>query len=114
MKKLVLSAVAVFAFTFANAQEVKFGAKAGANLSNVKTSLPATAGESVANPDTKSVIGFHVGGFAEIKLSDKFAFQPELLLSTEGSKLEITDSGSILGVSYSEKFESKLNLTYLN
>lgn len=114
MKKLLLSAVAVFAFTFANAQEVKFGAKAGANLSNVKTSFPAIAGESEANPDTKSVIGFHVGGFAEIKLSDKFAFQPELLLSTEGSKLETTDSGSIFGVSYSEKFESKVNLTYLN
>ena len=76
MKKLLLTAAAVFAFGFANAQETKFGVKAGINLSNW--------GGDVEGTDSK--VGLLVGGFAEIKLSDKFAVQPELLYSGMGAK----------------------------
>ncbi len=75
MKKLLLTAAAVFAFGFANAQEVKFGVKAGLNMTTI------TGGEFSGG--TKA--GFHIGGLAEIKLTDKFAIQPELLFSTKGS-----------------------------
>lgn len=75
MKKLVLLAVALLGFGFANAQ-IKFGAKAGLNLSTLATSSYST--------DAK--VGFHIGGFAEIKIADKFALQPELLLSLQGGK----------------------------
>ncbi len=76
MKKVLLSAVAIFAFGFANAQETKFGVKAGINFSNF--------GGDIENTDGK--IGALVGGFAEIKLSDKFAVQPELMFSMMGAK----------------------------
>ncbi|MES2812079.1 MAG: porin family protein [Bacteroidota bacterium] len=78
MKKLLLTAAAVFAFGFANAQETKFGVKAGINMSNF--------GGDLDGYDSK--IGLLVGGFAEIKLSDKFAVQPELLFSGVGAKVD--------------------------
>ena len=37
-------------------------------------------------PSPSSIIGFHIGGFVDIKISEKFSFQPELLYSTQGSK----------------------------
>ncbi|MES2812078.1 MAG: porin family protein [Bacteroidota bacterium] len=82
MKKLLLTAAAVFAFGFANAQETKFGVKAGLNMAD-------WGGDDADGLDSK--VSFHVGGFAEIKLSDKFAFQPELLYSAQGAK---ADGGS--------------------
>jgi len=78
MKKIILTAAAVFALSFANAQDVKFGAKAGLNLSNIGGDLE----------NTSSKVGFQVGGFAEIKVSDKFAIQPELVFSTLGAKVD--------------------------
>ena len=76
MKKVLFTAIAVFGFAFANAQEVKYGAKAGLNLSNF-------AGDAEG---TSTKVGFQVGGFAEIKISDKFAIQPELLFTNLGAK----------------------------
>ncbi|QGK77039.1 porin family protein [Flavobacterium sp. SLB02] len=96
MKKVLLSAVAVMAFMSVSAQETRFGVKAGANLSTFTGDVD----------DAKSLVGFHVGGFAEIKLTDKFAIQPEILFSTQGSKQE----GSDLFGSY----ENKVNVSYLN
>ncbi|WP_300569033.1 porin family protein [Flavobacterium sp.] len=78
MKKVLLSAVAIFAFGFANAQETKFGVKAGLNMANLTGDVE----------DNSMKVGFHVGGFAEIKISDKFAVQPELLYSTQGTKFD--------------------------
>lgn len=91
MKKIILSAIAVMAFGFANAQETKFGVKAGLNIANLGGDIE----------DNKSLVGFHVGGFAEIKLSEKFAVQPELLYSTQGTKFD-------------GEGDPKFNLGYLN
>jgi len=96
MKKVLLSAVAVMAFMSVSAQETRFGVKAGANLATF-------TGDA---DDAKSKVGFHVGGFAEIKLTDKFAIQPEILFSTQGAKSEES------GFGYSEEYKS--NLSYLN
>lgn len=83
MKKLILYAFAVMAFGFANAQEVKYGVKGGLNLSNFTGDTDGL--------DLKSKAGFNVGGFVEIKLSDKFAIQPEILYSTQGTKAEVEE-----------------------
>jgi len=96
MKKVLLSAVAVMAFMSVSAQETRFGVKAGANLATFTGDVD----------DAKSKVGFHVGGFAEIKLTDKFAIQPEILFSTQGAKSEESALGS--------KAEYKSNLSYLN
>ncbi|WDF58921.1 porin family protein [Flavobacterium sp. KACC 22758] len=95
MKKIILAAIAVMTFSFANAQQTRFGVKGGLNLSN-------WAGGDVS--DTKALVGFHVGGFAEIKIIEKLAIQPELLFSTQGTKF---DGGAFFG-----DFDVKTN--YLN
>ncbi|WP_044401908.1 porin family protein [Lacinutrix sp. Hel_I_90] len=77
MKKVLLVITAVFGLSNAmNAQDVDFGVKTGLNISNF------TGGEA----DRNNLIGFHIGTFAEIKLSDKFSLQPELLYSRQGSE----------------------------
>lgn len=75
MKKVILSAIALVAFSAANAQEMKFGAKAGANFSNFTGDL-----------DSDSTTGFYVGGFLDFTVSENFHVQPEVLYSMEGAK----------------------------
>jgi hypothetical protein len=86
MKNLLFAAVAVLGFTFVNAQETKFGAKGGLNMS----SLAGAEGAS-------SLFGAHLGGFAEIKFSEKFALQPELLFSMQGASY---DAGGDTNMNY--------------
>ena len=102
MKRIFLTVSAIFAMSFMNAQEIKFGAKAGLNIS--------TFNGDVANYDVKSKAGFHVGGFVEVKLTDKFSVQPELLYSMQGAKLEYSVSDEFS--SASDKQDIKLG--YLN
>lgn len=96
MKKIILTAVAVMAFAFSNAQETRFGVKGGANLANLTGDYEGAS----------SMVGFHVGGFAEIKLSDKFAIQPELLYSAQGAKVKQTF--------FEETDKYDVKLSYLN
>ncbi len=98
MKKIVLAAIAVVSFGFANAQDVKFGIKGAINLH--------TLTGDVDNASSK--VGFQAGAFAEFKLSDKFAIQPELLYSTQGAKIEYSES------EYDYNYNSKVRLGYLN
>ena len=99
MKKLLITTLALASFSFMNAQEegIRFGAKAGVNIANL-------TGDDADDLDSK--IGFHVGAVVEIPISDVFAFQPELLYSTQGAKFEFSDG--------LEKLESKAKYNYLN
>ena len=99
MKKILFSAI-LLATGFVNAQDIKFGAKLGLNISNFSGDVT----------DSKSLIGAQIGGFAEITISDKFAIQPELVFSMQGAKTEYSESD--IDYSYSEKSKTKLN--YLN
>ncbi len=73
MKKLLLfAAIAVFGLSNMNAQETKFGVKAGVDFASAKAKVQ---GFSI----TVSETGFYVGGFAEVGVSDAFTFQPEVL-----------------------------------
>ena len=94
MKNLVLLFVFASALTVSQAQ-VKFGGKAGLNLSNF-------SGDDA--DDSKSKIGFNIGGFAEIPVASSFAVKPELVFSTQGAKSDET--------TFSD--DIKLNLNYLN
>jgi len=101
MKKLMLlAAVAVFGLTSVKAQEVHFGAKAGVNF--------ASLGGDIEDQD--GLTSFHVGVVAEIKFSEQFSFQPELLYSAQGSKEEYSESFAGETVD----FEEKLKLDYIN
>lgn len=103
MKKIILTVAAICAVSFANAQDIKFGVKAGLNISNV-------TGDYQNEFDAKSLIGLQIGGFAEIGISDKLAFQPELLYSMQGAKTEFSESFE----GFSASGESTLKLNYLN
>lgn len=89
MKKLFLSMVCLAGFIFTGtAQDIKFGAKAGLNLS---TFMGDDADEAEA------LAGFHVGGLVEIKLNDKFSVQPELLFSRIGAQATVSEvEGGVL------------------
>jgi opacity protein-like surface antigen len=82
MKKIILSSLLVLAFGFTYAQKAEFGIKGGLNVANQNYS-----GDGAPSPT--SIIGFQVGGFVDIKISDKFSIQPELLYSTQGSKFNL-------------------------
>lgn len=76
MKKIVLvTVIAVFGLVKVNAQEIKFGAKAGINLASI-------SGDNTENID--AVTSFNFGLVAEIPISEKFSFQPELMYSGQG------------------------------
>ena len=94
MKKLLIfTAIALFGFTNVNAQDVNFGAKAGVNFASI-------TGDDIGELDSKT--SFHVGFVAEIVISEKFSFQPELLYSAQGATLSGFD------------VDVDLNLDYLN
>lgn len=94
MKKIMLTAIfAVIMVVSVNAQ-TKFGAKAGLNVANLSGDVS----------DNKSLIGFHIGFFAEIELAESFIFQPELLFSTQGAKYDDSEFG----------FSADFNLNYIN
>lgn len=78
MKRIILPIITFVVFGFANAQSTRFGVKGGLNISNF----------TGYQEDVKSLVGFHIGGFAEIKLAKKFAIQPEFLFSTQGTTME--------------------------
>ena len=75
MKKIILSVAAICAFGFAQAQEVKFGVKAGY--------VNANFGSDADDGDARS--SFYFGGLADITISEKFHFQPEVLYTMEGN-----------------------------
>jgi len=112
MKKKLLSIfllISSYAFSQSN---ITFGVKAGINLSSLNGDYPDTSSDV---SDSKSKIGFHLGGFAEYEINDKFSLQPELLISTQGGKFEIRDNynNSTYG-DYYESFTQTTKLTYLN
>lgn len=83
MKKTILVAVVLFAVSnAAQAQLVKFGIKAGVNYANQNGSNITVNSK---NYDTDAITSYHAGLVAEVKLTDGFSIQPELLYSTQGA-----------------------------
>lgn len=72
MKKLFFTALVVAFASTSNAQETKFGVKAGLDVATVKVKILGTTASS-------SETGFFVGGFVNIGVSEKFSVQPEVL-----------------------------------
>jgi hypothetical protein len=79
MKKIVILAF-LFATTTTFAQKVVFGVKAGANVSNF-------TGGNFDQVDKKALVGFHGGAYLNFSFVG-FAIQPELMISTQGAKID--------------------------
>ena len=84
MKKLLLTGFfAVFTFCFIQAQGINFGIKAGVNLSKLQSS------NTPIDEISKTRTAFHFGGLAELRLSQLFALETQLLYFQQGGKIEI-------------------------
>ncbi len=94
MKRIIFTAVAVISFAFANAQTTRFGVKGGLNIATIGGANNADA-----------LIGFQLGGFAEINVWKKLYIQPELLFSAQGARY---NNYNFNGRDYN------VNLNYLN
>ncbi|MEM1405557.1 MAG: porin family protein [Bacteroidota bacterium] len=90
MKKILLVFVCALFISFqSNAQAgFRLGLKGGLNFANLDTDI-----------DTDSRTGFHAGAFATIKLT-KFAIQPEIIFSQQGSEIDINGSDLESNFSY--------------
>ena len=83
MKKIILiAAFALFGTQTTQAQLFHLGAKAGINYANLTGSDVTVTTE---NYKSEAITGYHIGVLAEVKLTDKFSVQPELLYSTQGA-----------------------------
>ena len=78
MKRIFIVAIALMVFGFTNAQQTRFGIKGGLNI---------TKYGGGGYWDANSLVGFQVGGFAEIKIIERLAIQPEILFSAQGATL---------------------------
>ncbi|MEX6625835.1 porin family protein [Tenacibaculum salmonis] len=106
MKKVLLIIAIVAAGFTANAQEVSFGAKAGLNIANYS--------KSTDDIDSEARTSFHIGAVAEIKISDKFSFQPELIYSEQGATIDYTETTTVLTEFTKVKLKGNIKLNYLN
>jgi hypothetical protein len=102
MKKvLLIVAVMLLSISTGSFAQVKVGVKAGLNFANQDWS---SQGISVS-PDSRT--GLLIGGFVNLKLSDEFAIQPELLYSMKGAKLA---SGAL----FDDSDDVTLKLNYIS
>ena len=94
MKKLLLVGALALLGTHINAQEVRFGAKAGYSLSTLKIK---DNGQSESSDPMHT---FYVGGLVEYKISDKFGIQGEVLYSPLGGKIDenVIEEGAFIKV----------------
>ncbi|WP_411766849.1 porin family protein [Winogradskyella sp. A3E31] len=103
MKKLVLAIIAIVCLANVNAQDSRWGVKAGFNSTGIKVS-----GDGASITDNLS--GFYVGIYNDFSISEKFDIRPELQfisVSEDGenssflalpilAKVNITDKFSLL------------------
>ncbi len=83
MKRIILVAVILLAASVdMQAQMVKFGIKGGLNYAN-QTGSDITITSN--NYNKEAITSYHAGLVAEIKVTDGFSVQPELLYSTKGA-----------------------------
>lgn len=106
MKNFFLLILVLFISENISAQTT-FGIKSGLNLSKIREK----------NIDYDFRAGFYAGGFTNIKFAEKFAFQPEVLFSMQGAKIDdhpiqsLGENGQIITEGY---MEIDHKLYYLN
>ena len=103
MKKYIFTAgIIILSLTSLKAQNIKYGVKAGTQLSNF-------IGKDLEN---KSVVNAFGGLYANIKLSEKLFVQPELLYSIQGAKS--TPEYDTFGGEGVTDMDERIKLDYLN
>jgi hypothetical protein len=88
-----LSAVA----SFAGAQDIEFGIKAGASLADLND-----PDDAFGDAESSTRNGFVAGAFVAFPLGDNFSLQPEALFAQKGAQFEFEDLDSKLKLDYVE------------
>ena len=102
MKKMILAAAFLLATAtavLAQNDEISLGAKAGVNFSSLN-------GDNTDGLDGRT--SFHLGAVVHIPITEKFAFQPELLYSAQGASRD----GSFDGEEFFDS-ETTFRLDYI-
>ncbi len=92
MKNFFLTIVVALMAPGIFAQNIHFGAKAGVNFAslNIEGALGDIDGRT----------SFHVGGLANIGISEKIAIQPEVLYSSQGANSDVNGLESTIKLDY--------------
>ena len=93
-KNLRLFILAFLSFQFLQAQDFKFGLKAGLNVNKLAINPEEDWPGPAARP------GIHLGGFAQYGLSNNLSIQPELSFSTQGANDEDKDDWQRVKLNY--------------
>lgn len=88
MKNLIFTLFAGLFITAASyaQSDVHYGIKGGLNYANFIYEFEDSNNDFL---DFNSKVGFYLGGFVNVSLSDKISLQPELLYSGQGAKLDV-------------------------
>ncbi|MBN8688965.1 MAG: PorT family protein [Chitinophagales bacterium] len=86
MKKVCLAVVTVLLAQFSFAQHFQLGVKGGVNISNF-------TGGNFDAVKKKALVGFQGGLYLNFK-AGAFGLQPELLVSSQGAKIDTINAGS--------------------
>ena len=98
MKRFIISLMLLSSAFFVEAQGFSFGPKVGANITGI----------SGLQFDKGYEFGYHIGGFAEVMLSEKIGIQPEILWS-QTSLTTASSLPALYSTSLSELSKIKLN-----
>jgi Outer membrane protein beta-barrel domain len=106
MKKVFVLAIFTVIIIAAQAQ-VKLGVQAGINAASFKDKF--TSGNTTTTTKYKAKVGFTVGVFADISISDALVFRPGLNFIQKGGKS--TETRTLFGIT--TKYESTRTSNYL-
>ena|SRR5688572_4857409 len=120
MKKSLLLILAVFSFTFANAQGFKFGVKGGGNYSSLGGSDKDKVGVYIENNhwtgDAEYKYGYHMGltSLLTFDADDFLGLRIDALYTTKGFQVDQTATSTINGVSTTSETQVKRSLNYIS
>lgn len=100
MKKANLLIALLICFTASAQFDNSFGIKAGTNYSQFRPDLEFYGQKAL---DFKGKIGYYIGGFFDIGISDKSSVRPELLFANQGTK-----TSSEFYVEYVDQFKDPM------
>lgn len=109
MKKLCILGASMIVLAFSNSAnaQVRFGLGGGVNLNQ---NIDQYQGETVAN---QAKVGYHVGGLADICLTNNLTLQPGLMYIMKGGLQQRSSEAQMPDGFYEQKVKDKLALHYV-
>lgn len=100
---LFLSITFLFFATCLTAQQTSYGIQAGTNYARFTPRFPAPNNEDIS---FSGKVGFYLGGYANIELSEKIRVQPSVIFASQGSNFK--NEGLRLSNGTTADFESRI------